>query len=239
MFVNDAARKLIKEFEGLRLKAYRCSAGVLTIGYGHTTNAGAPEVKPGMAISRDEAERIFNRDIERFAARVEALIKVDVTENMFGACVSLAFNIGIGGFSKSSVLRFINRRRFDEAADAFMLWNRVTKNGVRVVERGLTRRRAAEAALFKTEDFDRAIEEPTDRFPDAPKGKSFFASTTNLATGVTAAAGMSAAAREIADNTQSVFSNSNLIMVGLIVVIALGAAYIMRERMKKAEDWAV
>jgi len=237
MNINPAAKKLIKDFEGLRLKAYRCSAGVLTIGWGHTSAAGEPTVKPGLTISKAEAERIFDRDIENFAKNVAALIKGEVNDNQFGACVSLAFNIGVGAFSKSSVLRFINKGNRDDAADAFMLWNKITKNGKRVVASGLTRRRAAEAALFKTDEEDEV--EGDIRMPDAPVGKKSIASTTNIAAGVTAAAGVSAAAKEVVDNTSSLFSGGNMITMVLIAVIVAGAAWIIRERWIKARDWAV
>lgn len=239
MDINDATKKLIKEFEGLRLKAYRCSAGVWTIGWGHTSAAGAPKVVPGMTITKAEAERIFDRDIERFAARVETLIKVDVTDNQFGACVSLAFNIGLGAFAKSSVLRFINAKRFDDAADAFMLWNKVTKGGRKVVEPGLTRRRAAEMELFKADDFDEEREGKGELTPEEPQTKPMLASTTNIAAGATAAAGVSAAAKEVVDNTSSLFSGGNMLTLLLIAIIVAGAGWIIHERWKKARDWAV
>lgn len=233
MVVNSATKKLIKEYEGLRLKAYRCSAGVLTIGWGHTSAAGEPVVKPGMSISKAEAERIFDRDIEKFAAGIEKLIKVEVNENQFGAMVSLAFNIGVGAFSKSSVLRFVNQSRFDDAADAFLLWNKVGKKAVA----GLTRRRAAEAALFKTEDEDEGDEDV--RLPDAPVGKKMTLSTTNIAAAATGAAGVTAAAKEVVENTSSIFSMDNMLIFILIAVIVAGAGWIIHERWVKARDWAV
>lgn len=233
MVVNSATKSLIKEYEGLRLKAYRCSAGVLTIGWGHTSAAGEPVVKSGSSISKAEAERIFDRDIENFAVGVEKLIKVDLNENQMGACVSLAFNIGLGAFSKSSVLRFVNKSKFSDAADAFLLWNKVGKKPVP----GLTRRRAAEAALFKTEGHDMGSDDI--RLPEVPEGKKPIASTTNIAAGVTAVAGVTAAAKDIVENTHSIFSGGNLIMVGIIVVVVAGAAWIIRERWLKSRDWAI
>lgn len=239
MIVNDKTRELIKRYEGKRLRAYRCSAGVLTIGYGHTSAAGAPKVTPGMTISDKEANAIFDRDIERFAAKVEDLIKVELTDNQFGACVSLAFNIGVGGFAKSSVLRFINKRQFDNAADAFALWNKVDKNGRKVVEPGLVKRRAAEAALFQEDDVDEGEDMSTARIPDKPEGKPATHSTTNIAAVATAAAGVSAAAKEVVDNTHSVFSSGNVIMLVLGAIVLVGAAWIIKERWAKSRDWAV
>jgi len=234
MIVNDRTKDLIKRFEGKRLKAYRCAAGVLTIGYGHTSMAGAPKVTPGMTITEKEASAIFDRDIERFAAKVEDLIKVELTDNQFGACVSLAYNIGVGGFAKSSVLRFINKKQFDNAADAFALWN---KAGGKVLP-GLTVRRAEEAALFREDDVSEAGDSLA-RIPDAPEGKPMVKSTTNLAAAATAAAGVSAAAKEVVDNTHSIFSGGNMLMIALIAVAVVGAACIVRERWMKSRDWAV
>ena len=148
MIVNEKAKALIKRFEGKRLRAYRCPAGVLTIGYGHTSAAGLPKVTDGMSITDAEADAIFSHDIELFSAQVAPLIKADVSGNQFGACVSLAYNIGVGAFSKSSVLRFVNQKKFQSAADAFKLWN---KAGGRVLP-GLTERRAAERELFLKPD---------------------------------------------------------------------------------------
>jgi lysozyme len=137
----------IKKHEGLRLKAYPdpgTGGDPWTIGYGHTSRAGPPAVKPGMKITRGEADRIFKRDIEMFSAGVLAAIKVPVNANQFGACTSLAYNIGIGGFRRSSVLRELNAGNYDRAAGKFGLW---IKAGGRVM-RGLVNRRAAEAAMF-------------------------------------------------------------------------------------------
>lgn len=229
MKLPRAAINLIKKYEGLRLNAYRCSAGVWTIGYGHTSAAGEPEVKPGMKISKQEAEDIFEKDIQQFANGVEDLIKVSVSPNQFGAMVSLAFNIGIGAFKKSSVLRFTNQKRFEDAADAFLLWNKAKGK----VLKGLVRRRAEEAELFSsTVGVDV-------RVPDEPQGKKMVVSTTNIAAGATAAAGITAAAKEVVENTSTIFSSSGMVTVALVIIILAGAAWIVKERWAKSRDWAV
>ncbi len=146
MELNEAGVKLIQDFEGLMLEAYRCSAGVLTIGWGHTSAAGEPEVTPGMTITEAQAQEIFRRDVKQYSDGVRDLVEVDISDNQFSAMVSLAYNIGVAAFAKSSVLRFTNERRFDEAAASFALWN---KAGGQVL-RGLVRRRAAEAELYAT-----------------------------------------------------------------------------------------
>ena len=231
MRTNKAGLDLIKEFEGWRAKAYKCPAGVWTIGYGHTSMAGAPTVKPGMVITREEGEQILRRDLKIYEDGVKTAIRVPLNSNQFSACVSLCYNIGVGGFRKSSVARFCNQSQWQKAADAFALWN---KAGGRVLP-GLTRRRAAEASLFMRT----ARKEDVRPVVDEPKGKSMALSTTNMAAGVTAAAGITAASKDIVDNTTSIFSGSNTVILILILIILAGAGYIVWERYKKARDWDV
>jgi lysozyme len=141
--VNDATLKLIESFEGLELSAYQDSVGVWTIGWGHTKG-----VKRGQKITRAQAEAFLREDLENAADGVEKALKVDVGDNEFGACVSLAFNIGVGAFAGSSIARNINRNKFQAAADSFLLWNKADHK----VLAGLTRRRQAERKLFLTPD---------------------------------------------------------------------------------------
>jgi len=223
---------LVKDFEGFRAKAYRCPAGVWTIGYGHTSMAGKPDVKPGMVISKAEGERILMNDLRVYEAGVRSAIKVNLTPNQYSACVSLCYNIGVGAFRRSSVARFCNRSQWKNAADAFALWN---KAGGRVLP-GLVRRRAAEASLFLKSSNARDEIRP---IVDEPKGKPMAMSTTNIAAGVTAAAGITAASKDIVDNTTSIFSGSNIVIVFLILIILAGAGWIVWERYNKARDWDI
>lgn len=142
--INRAGLDLIKEFEGLRLKAYRDSVNVLTVGFGHTSMAGPPEVKSGMTITAQEAEDILARDLGKFEKAVFDKLTRSPTQNEYGAMVSLCFNVGPGNFAKSSVLRKFNEGDEQGAADAFLRWNRADGK----VMAGLTRRREAERALF-------------------------------------------------------------------------------------------
>jgi lysozyme len=144
MELNAAGIKLIQDFEGLMLEAYRCSAGVLTIGYGHTSAAGEPFVTADMKITQAEADAIFRRDVQKYCDGVREALLVRVNDNQFSAMVSLCYNIGVVAFANSSVLRFANEGRLEEAAASFALWNKAAGQ----VLRGLVRRRAAEAELF-------------------------------------------------------------------------------------------
>ncbi len=138
--INKEGLELIKSFEGLRLKSYRCSANVITIGWGST----GPHVKEGMTITKDQAEELLRSDLRRFEDAVAAAAP-KATDNQFSAMVSLAFNIGIGALQRSTVLRRHLAGDHAGAADAFLMWN---KAGGRVLA-GLTRRREAEAALYR------------------------------------------------------------------------------------------
>ncbi len=148
---------LICEFEGKKLTAYLCPANVWTIGYGHTSAAGSPEVVAGMTITEDEAEGILRRDLQKYKDAVSAAVKVSMTDNQFGAFVSLCYNIGPGAFRKSTAVRRMNAGDAPGAAEALTWFN---KAGGKVL-RGLVRRREAERALFLTPDAAHIEEAPT------------------------------------------------------------------------------
>lgn len=137
--INQAGLALIKEFEGCRLEAYRCPAGVATIGYGSTQG-----VKMGMKINQNQAESLLRQDLERFERGIELAVNVPLSDNQFGALVSFAFNVGINAFSRSTLLKVLNQGYYRTAADQFTFWD---KADGRVLP-GLTRRRQAERTLF-------------------------------------------------------------------------------------------
>ena len=148
--INQATINLVKEFEGLSLKAYPDPATggePITVGYGTTAAAGVGIVpKLGMVITEAEAEAYLIKALEKFAAKIRPKITAPITDNEFGAFLSLAYNIGPGAFAKSSALRKFNAGDKAGAADAILLWN---KAGGKVMK-GLERRRAAERRLFLT-----------------------------------------------------------------------------------------
>lgn len=140
---SEKIKKKIKEFEGVRLKTYRCPAGVLTIGYGHT----GPDVKEGMVITRQRADQLFDEDINIFARSVEKTVNQPaLTQNQFDALVSLAYNIGIGGLKKSQLLKQVQADpNCGSIYNEFMRHNKARVKGVLKELPGLTRRRRAEA----------------------------------------------------------------------------------------------
>lgn len=142
---------LIKEFEGLRLKAYPDPAtggDPWTIGYGTTSMAGVGKVKKGMVISEVQAESMLIRSLEAFELGVQRALKVAPSQQQFDAMVSLAYNIGLTNFSRSSVVKYLNAGLVEKAAGAFLLWNKAAGK----VMPGLTRRRQAERDLFLKPD---------------------------------------------------------------------------------------
>ena len=136
----DCAKPLIREFEGLRLKAYRCPADVWTIGYGHTSG-----VREGQIIDEIAAELLLDADLKFFAVQMAPLIKVPVTEGQAGAMLSFAFNEGVGAFKRSTLLRLVNQGMFVNASYEFKKWKYAAGRELP----GLVRRREAEAALFR------------------------------------------------------------------------------------------
>lgn len=143
MNLTNEIRAKMMQWEGCRLKAYRCPAGVLTIGYGHT----GPDVKPGMEITAPQAVALFNADVNKFARSVEAsLAGVTLKQKQFDAVVSLAYNIGLGGLKKSTLYRKVKANPDDTTIRAeFMKHVNARVNGVLKPLPGLVKRRRAEA----------------------------------------------------------------------------------------------
>jgi len=138
--INQAGLDIIKESEGLRLQAYN-SGGQWLIGYGHSR-----DVKAGMTITEAEAERLLRQDVRAFEDGVKSNVTVPMNENQFSAMVSLAYNLGVGGFARTEVVTKINQRDYKGAADAFLKYNKAGG----VVNEHLKQRRAKERTLFLT-----------------------------------------------------------------------------------------
>lgn len=139
--INQSGVDLIKDYEGLHLTPYRCPAGIWTIGYGHTRT-----VKNGMTITQEEADQLLASDLQIVATAIHRLVTVPLDENQFAALVSFAFNVGVGNFENSTLLKLLNRGWYDQVPAQLMRW--VKSNGE--VLGGLSRRRAAEAKLWNT-----------------------------------------------------------------------------------------
>jgi lysozyme len=137
---------LTVQFEGLRLTAYQDSAGVWTIGYGHT----GLDVHSDLTITEEQAGALLLQDTASAVAAVNRLVTVPLTQNQFDALVDFVFDVGAGHFKSSTLLRDLNAGNIVAAAEQFARWDRA--GGVEVA--GLLRRREAEAALFQSANDD-------------------------------------------------------------------------------------
>lgn len=150
MEVSDKGRKALQCMEGFSGKAYPDIAGVPTIGYGDTSVRGR-KVKMGDTTSPEAAEAELTLDLHDFKGSVEKALGEalkSTTQNQFDALVIFAYNVGEKNFKLSSVLRNHVAGNYAAAANSFPLWNKITKDGVKVVSKGLVNRRAKEVEIY-------------------------------------------------------------------------------------------
>lgn len=143
--LDSTGYKLIQEFEGLKLSAYRDSAGIPTIGYGNITYQNGKKVKMGDTVTKTDADVLFQHFADEFASKVNDLVKSNVNQNQFNALVSLAYNIGIGALGKSTILKKVNLNPNDATIRTeFLKW---VNAGSKKIQ-GLVNRRNKEADLY-------------------------------------------------------------------------------------------
>ena len=143
--VSASGIDLICSFEGLELKAYDDGVGVWTIGFGTTIYPDSIKVKRGDTCTTEQAKAYMAHDLKKFESAVNSAVTVPINQNQFDALVSLAYNIGTGAFSKSTLLKKLNEADYKGAAAQFDVWN---KAGGKVMQ-GLVNRRAVERKLFE------------------------------------------------------------------------------------------
>ena len=144
MKISQEGLSLIKKFEGLRLKAYKCSANVLTIGYGHTG-----EVKETDKITLEEADSLLEKDIAKFEEYVSDNVIVKLNQSQFDALVAWTFNLGPGNLRESTMLKKLNSEDYASVPSEMKRWN---KAGGKTLD-GLIRRRKAESLLFESKEW--------------------------------------------------------------------------------------
>ena len=157
MKISEAGIQLIKSFEGCHSSPYRCPAALWTIGYGHVLYPDQARLKmPERAsygimpehnrtFEYDEIDELLEKDLQRFQDGVSRLCPTsDDRQSHFDAMVSFAFNVGLGNLQASTLRMKYSRGEIEAAADEFLKWN---KAGGKILA-GLTRRRAAERAMF-------------------------------------------------------------------------------------------
>ena len=144
MKISQYGIDLIKHFEGCVLDAYKCPAGVWTIGYGHTK-----DVQPGDSWSEDHANHMLEVELEEYENYVSTAVTVPLSQNQFDALVSWVYNLGNGNLTSSTMLKVLNSGDYDGVPAQIKRWN---KAGGKVLE-GLNRRRQAEADMFVGHDW--------------------------------------------------------------------------------------
>jgi lysozyme len=240
MKTSAAGIDLIKTFEGVRLKAYKCPADVWTIGVGHTSAAGPPKVTAGMTITAAQANKILAQDLVQFENGIDSSVKVPLTQNQFDALVSFVFNVGVGAFQKSTLLKKLNAGNYDAVPGELMKW---TKGGGKELP-GLVRRRRAEAAMWRGVDDDAKVKQDARVEPDAPQpSKTMMQSKEGnaalLTGGAASLTAVNDAARQVKETGDSFTSlldllkNPTFIVLVLVAVAAAAIWYWRWQRLKE------
>lgn len=230
--------KLICDFEGFRATAYLCPAGVPTIGYGFTEGVHLSDM-----MTLHEAQQRMGRELAKYERGVLQACKVPVNQNQFDALVCFAFNVGVAGMAGSSVIKAHNRGDAQAAARAFGLWNKSRGK----VFAGLTRRRAAESALYLEplpDDVSDPVEGPLLAMPQAVDPETpMTASPINRAGVVAGGTATIATVSEVIHTVGSIkqgVSDLQDWLVPLLLMVSIGAVgYIVHQRWRqRSGGWA-
>jgi len=244
----EGMNALLKKFEGCKLTAYRCPANVCTIGYGHTTAAGAPAVQDGMKITQQQADDILSRDLHQYEAAVTTLVHQPLNQHQFDVLVDFAYNAGIGNLKSSTLLKKVNAAQFDQVPTELLKW---TKGGGKVLP-GLVRRRQAESAWWASGEATAASavkEEPTTdeheqrADPDPVPVRTMADSKQGNAALLTAGLGGLGAAKEVAAQAQDasdtanqlvgLLGNPNFLIMSAVIGLAAAAWWFRKQHMEE------
>ena len=144
MNISEEGLSLIKKFEGCELEAYRCSANVLTIGYGHTKG-----VEENQEITQEEAEEMLASELGEYEGYINDMVECDLEQHQFDALVAWVYNLGPTNLRSSTMLKRLNKKDFDDVPNQIKRWD---KAGGKVLA-GLVRRREAESLLFEGKEW--------------------------------------------------------------------------------------
>lgn len=214
----------LKRRESCKLKAYLDQAGIWTIGYGFTDG-----VKEGDTTAVEECEARLLTELRRYEAAVWAAVNGDVTQNEFDALVSITWNIGIAGMRTSSFIKAHNRGDKAACARGMGLWNKVKGK----ISKGLTRRRAEEAAQY----LEDAAEDPMPQVVDQPR--AVIASTTVVAGGTAAIATVTQVISSVAELKSSVDGLGEWLIPSIATVALLSALWVIYERYQNRKRGAI
>lgn len=233
MQTSERGIAVIKQIESFRAVAYQDVAGVWTIGYGTTRG-----VRQGQVITEPEADARLRQELREYEAAVVRAANPPITQSQFDALVSFAYNVGAAGMAGSSVIKAHNRGDYQAAARAFALWNKARVAGKLVPVAGLTRRRAAEAALYLQDQA--TVESPAtpEPVPERHLARSEIGIASTVAGGTAGVAAVAETARTVADVKYSVTSLGDwLVPVLLIAVVALCAYIVWQRYQQRKEGW--
>lgn len=235
--ISDQGLNLIKKFEGLHkvgpdgmVVPYRCPANILTIGYGHTKG-----VKKNMRLTKQEAEDLLRQDMKIYEADVKRLVDVPLTQYQFDALVSFVFNLGSGAFGGSTLLKKLNAGDYSAVPAQLMRWNKARVGGKLQPLTGLTRRRAAEAALF-TLDAQLPSDDadvPMAQKPAAQDKKPLAKSKTMAGVGI---AGAATGLNEMAGQLQGLVAYADSLKTVFLLCAIAGIALAAYARWKDQKD---
>ena len=144
MKISQEGLSLIKKFEGCELEAYKCAAGVWTIGYGSTKG-----VKEGDTLTKEETDNLLLHEMDEYEGYVLESVEMPLSQHQFDAIVSWTFNLGPSNLKASTMLKVLNKGNYEDVPAQIKRWN---KAGGKVLE-GLIRRREAEALLFEGKEW--------------------------------------------------------------------------------------
>jgi lysozyme len=215
--IYERAADFIEPFEGFSATAYRCPAGVLTIGYGHTA-----DVKEGDTITKAAARKLMIAHIKRDNLAIDRYVKVKLTDNQRIALLSFVYNLGEGNLKSSTLLKELNKGKFDRVPHELNKWVKDTSKGKPVTLKGLVKRRAAEGALF-AEDWD----EPITTGVEVKRATSPVMSKENASFGVGIAAAVATPIAEISSDAAPIqYAIAAIMVVGFVV----GLVYFIKRR---------
>jgi lysozyme len=219
---------LLKKFEGCKLKAYKDPVGIWTIGYGHTSAAGEPDVTEGLTITQDEAEEILKRDLVKYEKPVADMVKVPLSQHQFDVLVDFAYNAGVGNLKSSTLLKRVNAGDFDAVPNELMKWTKAKGKELP----GLVRRRRAESEWWRDLNNKPVVEEDQRVEPDPVPVKTITESKQANGAVVLGALGSVGAAKEVMTQVQEAngLFGSALAMAQdmnfliMVAVVGIGAA---------------
>ena len=235
--ISPQGLNLIKKFEGLHrvqddgmISSYRCPANRWTIGFGSCKG-----VRSGMKITVKEAEDLLIKDIEDHGKAVKRHVNVPLTQFQYDALTSFVFNLGEGAFKSSTLLKKLNKGMYDEVPEQLMRWNKARVDGKLVPLNGLTRRRAAEGALFSS-DAGLPSDEGGSEMPQrvsAAAPKSLAKSKTMAGAGI---AGAATAMNEISGQLQGLLPYADSLKTIFLLCAIGGIALAAYARFKDNKD---